>query len=63
MTVGRTIDVQVTCTGVTATWCPRCGDCTCDRHADGEVDFDVLGTCPLHSCGSDHACGDEGDRS
>lgn len=51
------------CTGLTATWCPVHGDCTCTRHEDSvEVDFDEMGTCPLHAHGSDHAEGDN-DRS
>lgn len=24
------------CSGVAASWCPRCGDCTCPKHEDGE---------------------------
>lgn len=46
------------CTGLTASWCPRCGDCSCPRRDDGgpvEVDrLDDVG-CPLHAEGSAHA--------
>jgi hypothetical protein len=46
----------VACTGVTASWCPVHGDCGCDRHEDGEVDF-ASGehSCPLHAWDSPHA--------
>lgn len=50
------------CTGMTATWCPVHGGCTCDRddEHDGEVDFaSGEGTCPLHALGSDHAADPE----
>ena len=30
-----TIDAEE-CTGVSASWCPNCGDCTCPRDADGD---------------------------
>lgn len=41
---------QKTCTGLTARWCPVCGNCTC---ADGkDLDDD---TCPLHGGASRHA--------
>lgn len=45
------------CTGVSARWCPVCGDCTCpepERSMDSE-------RCPLHSRASPHAEG--GDSS
>lgn len=42
------------CTGVTAFWCPRCGDCSCPRDVDGGCDFDTDG-CPLHGSPSQHA--------
>lgn len=44
-----------TCTGPTATWCPLCGDCICERHEDGEVEFDGHGNCPLHAHDTPHA--------
>ena len=41
----------VACTGLTARWCPRCGDCAC-----GGEDADLNGAdCPLHSSASPHA--------
>lgn len=43
------------CTGLTATWCPVHGDCTCTRHEDGEVYFGTRGICPLHADDSTHA--------
>lgn len=44
------------CTGVAASWCPNCGDCTCKRSVgEGEyVSFDNP-ACPLHGPDSDHA--------
>lgn len=39
------------CTGVAASWCPRCGDCTCE---DDNV------TCSLHGLSSKHAEPDQG---
>lgn len=45
------------CTGVTAKWCPRCGDCTCPPLREGgdpcEVTLDDP-RCPLHSPKSSH---------
>jgi len=37
------------CTGISATWCPIHGDCTCADREDLN-DYD----CPLHSSSSDH---------
>lgn len=42
------------CTGVTASWCPIHGDCTCPRKKDGEREEEDP-KCPLHSLSSDHA--------
>lgn len=42
------------CTGLIAFWCPRCGDCTCERAHDGGCCFDGK-SCPLHAPGSKHA--------
>ncbi|MCA1833013.1 MAG: hypothetical protein ABR520_11125 [Mycobacteriales bacterium] len=40
------------CNGLTARWCPRCGDCSC---GEGEaVELNDPG-CPLHAPGSKHA--------
>lgn len=45
------------CTGITASWCPNHGDCTCPWR-DGDEDkgrtFDSP-QCPLHAEESDHA--------
>jgi hypothetical protein len=37
------------CTGISATWCPVHGDCTC-RDPDDKNDDD----CPLHAAASTH---------
>ena len=42
------------CTGLTAVWCPVCGDCTCDRLQGAEPCLDSE-YCPLHSAHSPHA--------
>lgn len=39
------------CTGLTARWCPRCGDCSCGPYP-AELNSE---RCPLHRHGSDHA--------
>lgn len=41
--------LRIECTGVSATWCPICGDCTCADEADLNDD-----DCPLHSDESKH---------
>jgi uncharacterized protein (TIGR02996 family) len=41
----------VRCTGVSAVWCPACGDCACP---DREVRMDAP-HCPLHASDSPHA--------
>jgi hypothetical protein len=38
-------------TGLTASWCPRCGACTCPDPLEGLDDP----SCPLHSPSSPHA--------
>ena len=43
------------CTGLTAFWCPLCGDCTCERREDGERDDMTAEGCPLHDMASPHA--------
>lgn len=43
------------CTGIAATWCPVCGDCTCLKYADGERDEYDNASCPLHAPSSAHA--------
>lgn len=40
------------CTGLTATWCPNCGSCTCPPHPDPQH-FNA-DCCPLHSSDSRH---------
>ncbi len=45
------------CTGITASWCPVHGDCTCERDEFG-VALDGAwqhGRCPLHGEQSSHA--------
>ncbi len=44
----------MTCTGLSAFWCPVCGDCVCERLPDGDCSFDG-DDCPLHSATSAHA--------
>ena len=40
------------CTGLTATWCPVHGDCTCEREFEQGLDAP---SCPLHAFDSQHA--------
>lgn len=40
---------DVVCTGLTASWCPICGDCCCDSE-EGLDDP----SCPLHAIGTPH---------
>lgn len=59
--------IDMTCTGLTATWCPLHGDCTCpelypsgpdgqgDRSQEPEGRTLSDPTCPLHGLTSDHA--------
>lgn len=50
------------CTGVAASWCPRCGDCACPKDEHGERvstlrpdDFGMDDpSCPLHAPRSEH---------
>ncbi len=55
----RKLERSKGCTGVAASWCPRCGACTCPRVNPEEDDFDRLDeeddNCPLHSAESPHA--------
>jgi hypothetical protein len=44
----------VSCTGLSAFWCPIHGDCSCERDHDGDCSFDD-DDCPLHSATSTHA--------
>lgn len=43
------------CSGVSATWCPRCGDCTCPADEDEAPVERNDPNCPLHSPSSPHA--------
>ena len=43
------------CSGVTARWCPRCGDCACDPESMADPDDMDDPRCPLHSPSSEHA--------
>lgn len=45
---------KVECTGVSASWCPVCGDCTCPRMSTGERKKESS-QCPLHGEKSTHA--------
>lgn len=49
------------CTGISAAWCPRCGDCACrdDEDDEGELRGEGLNhpDCPLHNRTSTHAEG------
>jgi hypothetical protein len=47
---------KAVCTGVSASWCPVCGDCGCERDLDGEWG-DPNPECPLHGDGSTHGDG------
>lgn len=55
------MDDDNTCTGITASWCPIHGDCTCPRHTEGAMENEVIDRkaedhqCPLHSSDSEHA--------
>ena len=50
-------DSEPECTGISAGWCPRCGDCTCPDRAQA---MDTP-TCPLHGTRSKHAEEPEAD--
>lgn len=66
--------LEQACTGIAASWCPNCGNCTCDRYLEvqpgigqgwGDIRFEDP-KCPLHGDGSLHtefpscyACGGE----
>lgn len=47
-------EVTGTCTGLTARWCSRCGDCKCPQ--DGDLNDPG---CPLHAVNSRHAVVDD----
>lgn len=41
------------CTGISASWCPRCGDCKCPERGEFAGDMDSP-DCPLHALNSTH---------
>lgn len=41
--------MPIECTGISAGWCPLCGDCTCRDPENLNGD-----DCPLHSAASPH---------
>ncbi len=46
---------EVTCTGLTASWCPRCGSCLCRPPHDGDRSAALADpVCGLHGDGSSH---------
>lgn len=52
---------NIKCTGITASWCPVHGDCTCPRKIAWEREEEDP-RCPLHSLSSDHADFELNDR-
>lgn len=61
LAAGKTWSGAHECTGLTASWCPEHGDCTCPRKPDGEPipaeegGFDLSAPgCPLHDPESAH---------
>jgi hypothetical protein len=51
----------VVCTGISATWCPNCGDCSCPRDENGSRwDDEDSPTCPLHGSHTMHCSPPEG---
>ncbi|MCH9637806.1 MAG: hypothetical protein K0U16_07680 [Gammaproteobacteria bacterium] len=53
------VDAGYPCSGVSAGWCPNCGDCTCppDPETDDYPDGMNHPDCPLHSPESPHPTG------
>ena len=49
------VDAGYPCSGISAGWCPTCGDCICEREEDYPVRDHP--DCPLHSADSPHAEG------
>lgn len=47
------------CTGIAASWCPRCGDCKCPARGEFAGDMDSP-DCPLHALNSTHGDDPEG---
>jgi len=62
--VHKTCLERPACTGVSASWCPRCGDCECPRDEEtGELEGDMNDAgCPLHAPSSTHAAGGPHDE-
>lgn len=50
------VDAGYPCTGVSASWCATCGDCTCPRDEEG-CWMEPDPNCPLHAHDSPHAEG------
>jgi hypothetical protein len=50
---GRLTELPQRCTGVTATWCPVCGDCSCPQAPEPPLP-PADPRCPLHGEGSSH---------
>ena len=55
----RHIEQGHACEGISASWCPVCGDCLCpeDEEEGGYPDGRNDPTCPLHAPASPHATG------
>lgn len=45
----------ITCTGISAAWCPLCGDCICRDEEGNAPDGLDHPDCPLHAFASPHA--------
>lgn len=60
MAPGKRSDGEPECTGISARWCPRCGDCTCGPWPEDDPDeWDIHHDgCPLHGLSSTHAGGE-----
>lgn len=43
----------MSCSGLSAGWCPNCGDCICPRNGDSWEEYNTPG-CPLHGETSKH---------
>lgn len=54
--VHKTCTKRPECSGISASWCARCGDCACPRLESGEPEGDLNDPeCPLHAPDSTHA--------
>jgi hypothetical protein len=50
-------DDGIACSGVSASWCPNCGDCTCPQEERSGFINRSHPDCPLHGVNSKHAEG------